>query len=56
MYGQVLENLHNGFIQGTVSYPANVTGAYHLLAHWQQADSRESARESAMVEDRAAYE
>jgi hypothetical protein len=37
-YGQVLEHLHNGFIQGNNSYPADVGAAYRLLSHWQQAD------------------
>jgi hypothetical protein len=38
-YGQVLEHLHNDFIQDTNnSYPADVGAAYRLLSHWQQAD------------------
>jgi hypothetical protein len=37
-YGQVLEHLHNGFIQGNNLYPADVGAAYRLLSHWQQAD------------------
>jgi hypothetical protein len=34
-FGHVLEQLHNAYIQGTDSYPANVSAAYHLLSHWR---------------------
>ena len=37
-HGRVLENLHNAFIQGINSYPADVGTAYRLLSNWQQAD------------------
>jgi hypothetical protein len=39
-FGHVLEQLHNAYIQGTDSYPADVSAAYHLLSHWQQHDSQ----------------
>jgi hypothetical protein len=42
-YDNARETLHNSFIQGTDSYPVDVTAAYHLLTHWHKADDSNQA-------------
>ena len=35
-YGKLLEDLENGFTQGSDVYPATLQQAYTLLVHWKQ--------------------